>query len=129
MTILYIRTDSPEAHLTIQTDTNRYDYAWTAQRQLAKDLLSVLSAQLHTHEVALSDITGIVLFKGPGSFTGLRIGASVANALADSLQIPIVGALGDNWQATGLKRLQSAQNDTIVQLEYGGAIHITAPKK
>lgn len=38
-----------------------------------------------------SDIDGVVLSLGPGSFTGLRIGASAAKSLAYALGKPIVG--------------------------------------
>lgn len=40
--------------------------------------------------VSLNEIDGIVLSKGPGSYTGLRIGTSTAKGLCYSLGIPLV---------------------------------------
>jgi tRNA A37 threonylcarbamoyladenosine modification protein TsaB len=39
----------------------------------------------------LRDLTEIEVETGPGSFTGLRVGVSVANALAWVLKIPVNG--------------------------------------
>ena len=39
----------------------------------------------------LSKINGIIVVIGPGSFTALRIGITTANAMAWSLNIPILG--------------------------------------
>jgi tRNA threonylcarbamoyladenosine biosynthesis protein TsaB len=69
------------------------------------------------------------MYKGPGSFTGLRIGLSIGNALANSFDIPIVGETGDDWIQHGLKRLEDQENDKIVMPEYGAPVHITKQKK
>lgn len=39
------------------------------------------------------EVRGIVVVKGPGSFSSLRIGAAVANTLAFSLGVPVKGIL------------------------------------
>jgi tRNA threonylcarbamoyl adenosine modification protein YeaZ len=41
----------------------------------------------------LSDITEIGVHTGPGSFTGLRVGVTVADTLGFVLQIPVNGVL------------------------------------
>ena len=72
---------------------------------------------------------GIGVMKGPGSFTGLRIGLTVTNTLADSLSAPIVGATGEDWRETALEKLRAGENEKIVMPEYGAVAHITAPRK
>jgi tRNA threonylcarbamoyladenosine biosynthesis protein TsaB len=78
---------------------------------------------------SLRDIQGIIVFEGPGSFTGLRISMSVANALAYSLGVPIVASSGDNWITEGLAQLQSGGNHRIAVPEYGAHANITTPRK
>ncbi|WP_147536246.1 tRNA (adenosine(37)-N6)-threonylcarbamoyltransferase complex dimerization subunit type 1 TsaB [Bacillus marasmi] len=42
-------------------------------------------------EITPADLTKIVVAKGPGSYTGVRIGVTIAKTLAWSLNIPLVG--------------------------------------
>lgn len=134
MLILTIRTDKPEAELGLFDGENRLAYfTWHAHRELAETIHQKIKGMLEEHKKTIGDIEGIVVFKGPGSFTGLRIGVSVANALADSLAVPVVGALhgeaeGENWSLQGIRRLIDNQNDQIVLPEYGAAPHVTMPK-
>lgn len=53
--------------------------------------LSAISWELLDHiNLKFTDLTGIILSAGPGSFTGLRIGYSLAKGLAHPLNLPIV---------------------------------------
>jgi len=70
-----------------------------------------------------------VVYKGPGSFTGLRIGISVANALAYGLNVPIVSTTGKDWQLQGIDRLKKGKNETSAVPDYGSEPHITLPTK
>lgn len=130
MLILTIRTDKPEAELGLYQDDRQLSYyTWQAHRQLAETIHSVIGTELSKVDQNFSDIAAIVVYKGPGSFTGLRIGLTVANTLADGRGIPIVGTTGDDWQTSGLSRLQNGENEQQVLPEYGALPHITAPKK
>lgn len=54
-------------------------------------LLPLISKLLDREKMKLKDLQGIEVETGPGSFTGLRVGVSVANALGFSLGIPVNG--------------------------------------
>ncbi len=127
--ILLLDTSMPVCKLTFIEGDWRYDTSWESGRGLAKGLLSFLEEQLQSQGKTWGDVTGLVIFKGPGSFTGLRIGITVWNSLAYARNLPIVGAMGDTWQEDGVKALENGVNDEIVLPEYGGEANITKPRK
>ncbi|HKX24146.1 MAG TPA: tRNA (adenosine(37)-N6)-threonylcarbamoyltransferase complex dimerization subunit type 1 TsaB [Candidatus Saccharimonadales bacterium] len=130
--VLTIRTDKPEAEVGVYgAEGKQLTYnVWLAHRELSKTLHSVIRDELKKNNAELSDLGGIVVYQGPGSFTGLRIGITVANALAHELKIPIVGAAQeDKWLERGLSRLADGDNDQLVMPEYGGEANITLQKK
>jgi tRNA threonylcarbamoyladenosine biosynthesis protein TsaB len=130
MLILTIRTDKPEAELGLYEDATRLNYiVWPAHRQLAETIHLKIKGLLDAKRKKLEEITAIVYFKGPGSFTGLRIGSSVANALAEAGHVKVVGSKNENWIDAGIKRLMSNQNDKVATPEYGAEPHITSPLK
>lgn len=53
--------------------------------------LTLIESALNDMGFALSQIKEIEFEKGPGSYTGTRVGASIANALSLSLLIPVNG--------------------------------------
>lgn len=127
--ILLLDTSTPTCKLTLIDADWHYSSEWEAGRELAKGLLNYLQLELQKNNKTFEDISGIGTFRGPGSFTGLRIGLTVLNTIADARRIPIVGAEGDKWQATVLEKLQRGEDDKIVLPEYGGDAHITKPRK
>lgn len=130
MIILTIRTDKPESEIGLYDGERQLAYeTWLAHRQLAETLHGKIETLLKQQNKDWPDIAGIVCFQGPGSFTGLRIGLTVGNALAYSLGVPIVATQDPQWLEAGLKRLQAGENDTQVLPFYGADAHITPPKK
>lgn len=127
--ILLLDTSTPLCKLTLIDGDWRYDDEWQADRTLAKHLLLYLQQQLQTNDKTFGDISAIGVFEGPGSFTGLRIGLTVLNTIADSQQIPIVGTQGENWQQVVLERLKNSENDKMVMPFYGSEAHITKQRK
>jgi tRNA threonylcarbamoyladenosine biosynthesis protein TsaB len=127
--ILLLDSSTPICKVTFIDGDYHYNDQWHADRQLAKGLLGYIHDQLVGQKKDWNDISAIGVFEGPGSFTGLRIGVTVLNTLADSQSLPIVGTLGDTWQADALGRLEKGDNDRIVLPFYGSEPHITTARK
>ncbi len=126
-----LRSDGPVAELYLydKQGTSLGKYTWQADRQLAHDLLRKIDEFLADNNSSLGQLSGLFVYEGPGSFTGLRIGLTVMNTLAYAESIPIVGARGDEWQGLAISRLQSGENDQVVMPFYGADARITQPKK
>lgn len=59
-------------------------------RKHADDVLLLINSLLSEHEQSLESISAIAMISGPGSFTGLRIGAAVTQGLAFGINRPVV---------------------------------------
>jgi tRNA threonylcarbamoyladenosine biosynthesis protein TsaB len=130
MLALTIRTDNPEAEIGLYEDGKKLAYdSWHAHRELSATLLSRIEDLLKGQDKTLKDLNGVVCFQGPGSFTGLRIGLTVADTLVYGLSLPIVAAMEEGWIQTGLERLQAGEDDRIALPHYGAPVHITQQKK
>ncbi len=64
---------------------------WQSHHRHGEELLQRIDDLLSDAGVARSDLSGVVVGTGPGSFTGLRIGLATAKTIAYSLDVPIVG--------------------------------------
>ena len=123
--IILLDTSTVTCHLTTVDGESSNNFDWEAGRTLARGLLAFIQEKVGD----VKNISGIGIMRGPGSFTGLRIGMAVANTLADGLGIPIVGETGDSWRESALGRLSSGEDDQVILPFYGGDAHITKPKK
>lgn len=59
--------------------------------QHSRRVLQVIDAVLDGAGVAKGDISCVAVTRGPGSFTGLRVGVATAKGLAYALGVPVVG--------------------------------------
>lgn len=108
---LYLDTSTPVCVLKLDDKT----YEWEAGKELAEKLHEFIRDKLAENGATLEDITEITFMSGPGSFTGLRIGAAVVNTLADQLKIPLYDHLGN-------------QHPVIIP-NYGREANISRPRK
>ena len=130
MICLGLRTDGPTAHIYLYRDTSCIAQdSWQADRQLAHGLLGWMETFLAGQELTFDEIDGLFVYSGPGSFTGLRIGITVFNTMAATLEIPIVGETGDGWAGLAVDKLTQGSNDQVVLPFYGAEAKITKPRK
>lgn len=108
---LYLDTSTPETILKLNDKEYRHEFG----HDLAEQLLGFMRDKLAKNNASWQDITEITLMTGPGSFTGLRIGAAVVNTLAHELKIPLYDHHGNKLP--------------IIIPEYGRGANISEPKK
>ena len=108
---LYLDTSTPETILKLDDKEYRYVFA----NDLAEKLLKFINDKLAENNKTFQDLTEITFMSGPGSFTGLRIGATIVNTLASELNIPLYDHHGKKHQ--------------IIIPKYGRTANISKPRK
>lgn len=74
----------------------------------SENLAQFIDSLLKRNHINYSELKAIAVTKGPGSYTGLRIGVSLAKGLAYGLNIPLIGI--DSLKSLAW-RAQNEQND------------------
>lgn len=108
---LYLDTSSKEAIVKLDNKTYRAELG----HDMAEKLHQFIEEKLAENHQTWQDITEIEYMSGPGSFTGLRIGATIVNTLADQLNIPLYDHHGNKHQ--------------VIVPDYGRPANISTPKK
>ena len=67
------------------------ELTWRTNQNHTAELIPSLRYLLKKAAIELHDLQGIVVARGPGSFTGLRVGMATAKGLAISTGVPLVG--------------------------------------
>lgn len=91
------------------------EYTRPGKHDMAEKILTFIHEKLQENQADWHDITEITFFAGPGSFTGLRIGAAIVNTLANQLQVPLFDQHGKKHQ--------------IILPDYGRPANISTPRK
>ena len=94
--VLLIDT-SDNKKITVGLNINSREYINTKKITSNKSqiVLSMIDEILKKHSLKPEDLSEIRVNAGPGSFTGLRVGLAIANALSFTLKIPINGRKGE----------------------------------
>lgn len=90
MNLLVLDTATPRAVVALMT-SKIIDQRSGSERVRADDLLSLIDEMLGANQLRLTDLGAIIVRRGVGSYTGLRVGVTIANSLAWALAIPLVG--------------------------------------
>lgn len=107
-------------YLDTSTDTlilrlDNHAYRCQGRHDMSEQILSFIYDKLQENQADWQDISEITFYSGPGSFTGLRIGAAVVNTLVDTLKVPLFDHYGQQHQ--------------IILPDYGRPANISTPRK
>lgn len=88
--ILYIDTSSSYLYAAIVSDNEvKEEIKQEYGHELSKVALPEIVTMFESSNITPQDITKIIVVNGPGSFTGIRIGITIAKVYAWSLKVPI----------------------------------------
>lgn len=90
-TLLAIDCSSAQAGLAMFDGAAATELSWPAGRSQTTSLLAEIHHLLSLHELEPAQLGGVAVTIGPGAFSGLRVGLSVAKGLVLGLDLPIIG--------------------------------------
>ena len=90
MNILAFDTSTGIFSISLKTDQNRFDFSCDMGFKHSETLVTEIELFLKRGDLSVSDLDLIVCPRGPGSFTGLRIGMATAKGLSLGSGIPMV---------------------------------------
>lgn len=100
----------------------------------SEKLLPAIDKILKKCKIKIESLKGIVVVRGLGSFTSLRIGVVTANTLAWALKIPVLGiklSQSRNLRQLidqSIKKIKEVKSGKFVLPFYGKKLNITWPK-
>lgn len=136
MLILAIDTSGETCSLAISDGTVcRVEYNFRHERRLIERIPGIVQSVLADAGLTLADIEAFAVGRGPGSFTGVRVGVTMAKVWAMTLEKPVVGvssldALAEPLGFTGLPLACVAptrKTESVAAFYTAGSYHPLAP--
>ena len=91
MNYLALDASTEACSVALQVNNQVYSRFELCPQSHSLQLLPMVDDVLKQANIELSQLDGLIFGQGPGSFTGVRIGVGVAQGLAFSAQLPVIG--------------------------------------
>lgn len=91
VTLMLDTADNKKITVGLIIDDQKYIQTKRITSNKTQIILPMIDKILKKHSLKSEDLSGIQVNAGPGSFTGLRVGIAIANALSFVLKIPVNG--------------------------------------
>jgi len=112
--ILNIETATQICSVSLAKDGKVIALRESNEKNSHASLLSIfIDEVINEASISLNDIQAIAISKGPGSYTGLRIGVSTAKGLAYGLGVPLISVSTLQAMAWGLSSKLENQENTL----------------
>ncbi|RUO73460.1 tRNA (adenosine(37)-N6)-threonylcarbamoyltransferase complex dimerization subunit type 1 TsaB [Idiomarina ramblicola] len=110
--LLAIDTSTENCSVALQWHAEFFSDAIESPREHSQRLLPFVEHVLQQAKADLSQLDGLVVGVGPGSFTGVRIGVSMAQGLAFSSELPVFPV--SSLQALAQQAIRKHQAEAVV---------------
>lgn len=114
MRILAIDTATEACSVALWNDGTTFAHFEECPREHTQRILHLVKTILTEGNTALTDLDALAYGRGPGSFTGVRIGIGIAQGLALGADLPMIGVstlatmAQGAWRMTGATRVLAA---------------------
>ena len=122
--ILCIDTVTADSGVALVESSRSFGYLKLNSVHASDQILEKIDQLIQKANIQLSELKGVFIIKGAGSFTGLRVGIAVANQFAHQLKIPIIGLRTEEWYQYRTDEkdfiyLQSMNRDQVYMIGFG----------
>jgi tRNA threonylcarbamoyladenosine biosynthesis protein TsaB len=108
--ILSIETATPVCSVALAKDHKVLALKESTKKNSHSEIVTVFIEEiLKENHFAFSDLNAVAVSKGPGSYTGLRIGVSTAKGMCYALDIPLIAV--NTLQSLAIRASQDYQDD------------------
>ncbi|OEE37853.1 tRNA (adenosine(37)-N6)-threonylcarbamoyltransferase complex dimerization subunit type 1 TsaB [Vibrio anguillarum] len=107
--ILALDTATENCSVALMMNGKLYVRSEVAPRDHTKKILPMVDSVLKEAGITLQELDALAFGRGPGSFTGVRIGIGIAQGLAFGADLPMIGISTLATMAQGSYRLQGYQ--------------------
>ena len=120
--VLFINTAAAEESIALfEGDKLVAQKKWIGHFDESEKVLRHVLALMKKRKVTWDDLKAVRVNKGPGHFSSVRIGVTIANTLGFALKIPVYGVSGEKFDMMKLEK--------NVKPFYHKPPNITLPKK
>lgn len=124
MNILSIDSSGPSLSIALKKGEETMLFSDGEARKASRIILSNIDKIMSDNSLKVSDLNAFIFNKGPASFTGTRISASVGQAIGYSQDIPVIGIPSLSIMAYVYFKQSHFPKITCIKKAYGDKIYL-----